>query len=239
MKNRNHPTSYIAKKFCYFLSSLLVISTHKLEFKRYISTGFISKDSAIRLYDNILFNLQVLTSKISFAATITICIIFEETLFVSCLVSFFAMYLLGVITYYPFRMMINLVYPKEYSNGSNKNYLFIVYNFGLKDTSKIREYVPLKPILKNIGSYAPWKCSQCKKTNLISNRVCVKCNFDYYWKCYECETLNLAVNTSCIRCDMAKDRTEYLDKKWTCPKCEEEHENIFTDCWNCLYAKLD
>ena len=237
MKNKNNITTYFSKKFCYFLSSLLVISSHKLQFKRYIATGIISKDDAFRLYDNLLFNLQYFLSKIFTVFAGIICIILYENFIIFFLVSIITLFLSIIMTYYPCRIMINLIYPKEYHNGSNKNYLLKVNNFGLKDQTNIRKYVPFKPTLKNIGSYAPWRCPECKKTNLIENRVCAKCDFEYYWKCYECETLNISDNISCVRCDMPKDRTQELRNTWTCNKCKEEHENIFTDCWNCLSAK--
>ena len=150
------------------------------------------------------------------------------------ILGFISFFTITIIGYYPLRIIINMIYPKKYRNGSNKNYHLNSFFWNPKEQRrKIRVYIPLKPIAKKIGSYAPWECPKCQKKNFIANRICSKCNFEEYWECQKCDSLNISDNASCIKCNLKRGESDYLEEIWTCPKCKEENENIFTQCWKC------
>jgi len=233
MQNNKNSLGYIRKRICYFLSSLLVSSKHKAQFERYISSGVIDKEIAVELYDNLLFNFQQTVSKIMMLPA---AILFYDGGFLICVIGVMVTLLLSVlITYYPFRIILNLIYPKEYKNGSNKNYLIRFNLFNLENRKKLRKHIAMQPMLKNAKHYIsnPWKCPNCKNRHFTPSRVCRKCRFEKYWKCTHCSKINLPTNTSCVDCDMSKSESEYLIKKWICNQCKEEHQNLFTDCWKC------
>ena len=241
MEKKNHKRGYIAKEFCNFLSSSLVSTKHKIEFNRYLSTGVLNENTAIELYDNLLYNLQ---RKIAFSTFMTIviggCIIgpwfgFDEGIVIILMISGFISYLIiTIIGYYPLRIITNMIYPKKYRNGSNRNYhLTFFFNSTKEERKNIRTYLPSPPIAKKIGSYAPWTCPKCQKKNFIENRVCAKCDFEEYWKCQKCDSLNISDNSSCIKCNLKRGESDYLEETWACPECKEENENIFTQCWRC------
>ena len=235
----------INKITCDFIKTLLVSSKHKTQFERYKSTGNIEKYIAIELYDNILYNLQLrITKIISWTACIIVFIQSlerdRENYLVLLIVFTLAWFVSIIITYYPFRILINTIYPKEHKNGSNKNYLLKMYtSFNNKKSSKIKEYIPQAPVLGKIGEHGIWKCIKCKKINFKSKRICFKCNYEKNWECIECYTLNISDNLSCIRCNEKKNHSENLKMHWKCSQCNEEHQNTFTHCWNCSKEKVN
>lgn len=235
MQSNINNLNYIRRKKYYLLSTSLVSSKHKAQFERYISTGNIEKNIAIELYDNLLFNMQI---RISFVIVIIASMI---GLFIWGKAGFFiilfaTMFLAHIITYHLVRIIINSIYPEKYKNGSNKNFLFQIWN--TKKRRKIPEYIPRAPILKKIGTYNPWECPECKELNLIEERICFKCKFEYYWKCIDCETLNISENITCIKCNIKKNYSENLRTNWKCNECNEENQNIFTTCWKCNEEKI-
>ena len=242
MNKKNNINSDLNKKICYFLSSLLVSTKHKIEFKKYISTRELNEDTAIELYDNLLYNLQ---RKFSMTTWMTFIMIFcfiapwfeldDSIAKRILLLSILSMPAILIISYYPLRIIINMIYPKKYKNGSKKNYhlhsLFFLST--QEEIRNIKTYIPSKPLEQKIGSYLPWECPKCKKTNLIANRICSKCNFEHYWKCQKCDTLNISNNILCIKCNLKKGESDYLEETWECPKCQEAIEKVFTECWKC------
>ena len=233
----------IRKGICDSIKSYLVSRKHKTQFENYLATGNIDKDIAIELYDNILYNLQIrITKIISWTAAIIVFIIsleWERTNFLFILIVFtLAWFVSTISTYYPFRILINTIYPKEYKNGSNKNYLLKMYtSFNNKKSSKIKEYIPQAPVLMKIGKNGIWSCVKCNKLNFKSKKVCFKCNYEKNWECMKCYRLNISDNQSCIRCNVKKDHSENLKMHWKCNGCNEEHQNTFTHCWNCSKEK--
>lgn len=232
-----------------FIKSLLVSSKHKTQFERYISTGNIEKDIAIELYDNILYNLQLkITKIISWTAIIIVFILSRQHIetpdddsgnFLVLVIVFILAWFVSIIsTYYLFRILINRIYPKEYKNGSNKNYLLKLWtSFNNKKSSKIKEYIPQGQFIK-IGESGVWKCVKCNKLNFKSKRICFKCNYEKNWECFKCYKLNISDNLSCINCNMKKDHSENLKMYWKCNECNEENQNTFTHCWNCRKEKV-
>jgi len=225
-----------------FIKSFLVSSKHKTQFERYISTGNIEKDIAIELYDNILYNLQLkITKIISWTAIIIVFILSLEddsgNFLVLVIVFILAWFVSIISTYYLFRILINTIYPKEYKNGSNKNYLLKIYTTLNNKSSKIMEYIPQAPLLEKISEKGIWKCIKCQKLNFKSKRICFKCNYEKNWECIDCYTLNISDNLSCIKCNVKKDHSENLKKYWKCNECNEESQNTFTHCWNCSKEK--
>ena len=225
-----------------FIKSLLVSSKHKTQFERYISTGNIEKDIAIELYDNILYNLQLkITKIISWTAIIIVFILSlddDSGNFLFLVIVFILAWFVSIIsTYYLFRILINTIYPKEYKNGSNKNYLLKFYTT-LNKSSKIMEYIPQIPLLEKISEKGIWKCIKCQKLNFKSKRICFKCNYEKPWECFKCYKLNISDNLSCIKCNVKKDHSENLKKYWKCNECNEESQNTFTHCWNCSKEKV-
>ena len=233
----------IRKGICDSIKSYIVSRKHKTQFENYLATGNIDKDIAIELYDNILYNLQIrITKIISWTAAIIVFIIsleWERDNFLFILIVFTLAWFVSIIsTYYPFRILINTIYPKEYKNGSNKNYLLKMYtSFNNKESSKIKEYIPQASVLIKIGKNGIWTCVKCNKLNFKSKKVCFKCNYEKNWECMKCYRLNISDNQSCIRCNVKKDHSENLKMHWKCNGCNEEHQNTFTHCWNCSKEK--
>jgi len=233
----------ISKGICDSIKPYLVSRKHKTQFENYLATGNIDKDIAIELYDNILYNLQLrITKIISWTAAIIVFILsleWERNNFLFILIVFTLAWFVSIMsTYYPFRILINTIYPKEYKNGSNKNYLLKMYtSFNYKKSNKIKEYIPQAPVLIKIGKNGIWKCIKCNKLNFKSKRVCFKCNYEKNWECMKCYRLNISYNLSCIRCNVKKDHSENLKMHWKCNECNEEHQNTFTHCWNCSKEK--
>ena len=235
MYNNINNLNYIGRKKYHLLSASLVSSKHKAQFERYISTGNIEKNIAIELYDNLLFNMHLrINSIIVIIASMIGGFIWGRTGFF--IILFTTMFLADIITYYLVRVIINSIYPEKYKNGSNKNFLFPIWN--TKKRREIPEYIPRAPILKKIGIYNPWECPDCKELNLIEKRICFKCKFEHYWKCIDCETLNISENLTCIKCNIKKDYSENLRMNWKCNECNEENQNIFTICWKCNKEKI-
>ena len=238
MKKKRNNIKGIRKTMCDFIKIHLISYKHKAQFESYIATGNIDDDIAVELYDNILYNLQLQTTKTISLISFLISIFVWEIILFPIIVFITAWFSSINITYYTYRIFINKIYPNKYNNGSNKNYLLMIYNpFKNKESSKIQAYIIQRPVLARIGEYGIWRCIKCKKMNLKSKRTCFKCNYERNWLCIDCNTLNISNNLSCIKCNTKKNDSEYLKMHWKCNKCNEENQNTFTHCWKCSKEK--